>query len=139
MEGQAHPTVITILVDHDMEGQAFLLWGTLSAMGWPELLPMRLARFVDVGLPYDSTDREVWRFVQANQMLLLTNNRNMEGLESLEQTIRDEGHSTALPVITIGRAERIRERLYREQYVARLLEIIVDLDDYRGVGRIFIP
>jgi hypothetical protein len=25
--------VITILVDHDMEGQAFLLWGTLSATG----------------------------------------------------------------------------------------------------------
>jgi predicted nuclease of predicted toxin-antitoxin system len=56
---------------------------------------MRLARFVDVGLPYDSTDREVWRFAQANQLLLLTNNRNMEGLESLEQTIRDAGHSAA--------------------------------------------
>jgi hypothetical protein len=46
-----------------MEGQAFLLWGTLSAIGWLELLPMHLARFIDVGLPYDSTDREVWRFV----------------------------------------------------------------------------
>ncbi len=139
MEGQAHPTVITILVDHDMEGQAFLLWGTLSATGWLELLPMRLARFVDVGLPYDSTDREVWRFAQANQMLLLTNNRNMEGFESLEQTIRDEGHVTALPVITIGRAERMSERTYRDQCATRLLEIIVDLEDYRGVGRIFIP
>lgn len=139
MEDQACPTVITILVDHDMEGQAFLLWGTLSATGWLELLPMRLARFIDVGLPYDSTDREVWRFAQANQMFLLTNNRNMEGLDALEQTIRDEGYSTALPVITIGRAERIRERPYREQCAARLLEIIVDLDDYRGVGRIFIP
>ena len=52
--------MITILVDHDMEGQAFLLWGTLSATGWLELLPMRLARSVDVGLSYDSTDREVW-------------------------------------------------------------------------------
>jgi ABC-type transport system substrate-binding protein len=31
MEGQARPTVITLLVDHDIEGQAFLLWGTLSA------------------------------------------------------------------------------------------------------------
>ena len=48
--------MITILVDHDVEGQAFLLWGTLSAMGWLELLPMRLVRLADVGLPDDSTD-----------------------------------------------------------------------------------
>jgi hypothetical protein len=131
--------MITILADRDVEGQAFLLWGTLSATGWLELLPMRLVRFADVGLPYDSTDRAVWRFAQASQMLLLTNNRNMEGVDSLEQTIRDEGYITALPVITIGRAERMSEGTYREQCATRLLEIIVDLEDYRGVGRIFIP
>ena len=131
--------MITILADRDVEGQAFLLWGTLSAMGWLELLPMRLVRFADFGLPYDSTDREVWRFAQASQMLLLTNNRNMEGVDSLEPTIRDEGHITALPVITLGRAERMSEGTYREQCAIRLLEIIVDLDDYRGVGRIFLP
>ena len=131
--------MITILADCDIEGQAFLLRGTLSATGWLELLPMRLVRFADVGLPYDSTDREVWRFAQASQMLFLTNNRNMEGVESLEQTIRVEGRITALPVITIGRAERMSEGTYREQCATRLLEIIVDLDDYRGVGRIFIP
>ena len=51
--------MITILVDHDVEGQAFLLWGTLSAMGWLELLPMRLVRLADVGLPDDSTE-QVW-------------------------------------------------------------------------------
>jgi len=131
--------MITILADRDVEGQVFLLWGTLSATGWLELLPMRLVRFADVGLPYDSTDREVWRFAQASQMLLLTNNRNMEGVGSLEQTIRAEGHVTALPVITIGRSERMSEGTYREQCATRLLEIIVDLEDYRGVGRIFIP
>jgi hypothetical protein len=131
--------MITILADRDVEGQAFLLWGTLSATEWLELLPMRLVRFADVGLPYDSTDREVWRFAQASQMLLLTNNRNMEGVDSLEQTIRDEGHITTLPVITIGRAERMSEGTYREQCAIRLLEIIVNLDDYRGVGRTFIP
>jgi hypothetical protein len=52
--------MIMILVDHDMEGQAFLLWGTLSATGWLELLPMRLVRLTDVGLPDDSIDRKVW-------------------------------------------------------------------------------
>jgi hypothetical protein len=131
--------MITILADRDVEGQAFLLWGTLSATGWLEWLPLRLVRFADVGLPYDSTDRAVWRFAQASQMLLLTNNRNMEGVDALEQTIRDEGPMTALPVITLGRAERMSEGTYREQCATRLLEIIVDLDDYRGVGQIFIP
>ena len=100
---------------------------------------MCLMHFADVGSPYDSTDREVWRFAQASQILLLTNNRNMEGVDSLEQTIRDEGHITVLPMITLGRAERMSEGTYREQCATRLLEIIVDLEDYRGVGQIFIP
>lgn len=131
--------MITILLDHDVEGQAFLLWGTLSAMGWLELLPMRLVRLADVGLPDDSTDRKVWRCAQAKQMLLLTNNRNMQGVDALEQTIRDEGHIASLPVITIARAECMSERTYREQCAIRLLEIVIELEDYRSVGRIFIP
>jgi hypothetical protein len=30
-------------------------------------------------LPKDSSDRVVWRFAQANQMILLTANRRMKG------------------------------------------------------------
>lgn len=89
--------MITLLADHNIEGQALLLWGTLGAAGWLELVPLRLVRFGEVGLSYDSTDRDVWRFAQANQMFLLTDNRNMVGVDSLEQTIRDENHVTALP------------------------------------------
>jgi predicted nuclease of predicted toxin-antitoxin system len=100
---------------------------------------MRLVRFRDVGLAYASTDREVWRFAQSREMILLTNNRNMEGSDSLEQTIREEGSSSALPVLTIGRIDRITERAYRESCAERLLEIMVYLDDYRGVGRLFLP
>jgi len=50
---------MTILVDHNMRGQAILLWGTLAAEGWLDLLPLRLATFADVGLPVESTDRAV--------------------------------------------------------------------------------
>lgn len=129
----------TILVDHNIEGQAALLWGTLHAEGWPDLLPLRLARFVDVGLRYASTDREVWHFAQARRMLLLTANRNMVDDDSLEQTIRGENHATALPVVTIGKVERIVEAGYREQCATRLVEIVLSLDDYLGAGRLFIP
>jgi hypothetical protein len=131
--------MITILSDHDIEGKVFLLWGTVAASGWVEMLPLRLVRFRDVGLPPDSTDRAVWRFAQTNGMILLTNNRNMEGVDSLEQTIRDENTSTSLPVLTIGDFDRITDRTYRENCATRLIEIIVYLDDYLGVGRMFIP
>jgi hypothetical protein len=86
--------MITILADHNIEGQAVLLWGTLGAAGWLELVTLRLARFAEVGLLHTSNDREVWRFAQANHMYLLTDNRNMEGSDSLEQTIRDENTAT---------------------------------------------
>lgn len=131
--------MITILADHDIEGHALLLWGTLASAGWLELIPMRLVRFVDVGLPHNSTDREVWRFAQAQQMFLLTNNRNMEGNDSLEQTIRDENTPTSLPILTVGRIERIADGLYREACVTRLLEIVLYPVNYLGAGRVFIP
>lgn len=131
--------MITVLSDHDIEGKVFLLWGAVAATGWLETLPLRLVRFRDVDLPADSSDREVWHFAQANGMILLTNNRNMEGTDSLEQTIRDENTAASLPVITIGNFDRIMERTYRENCAERLIEIVVYLDDYLGVGRLFIP
>lgn len=131
--------MITVLSDHDIEGKVFLLWGSVTASGWLELMPMRFVRFRDVDLPPDSTDRVVWRFAQAQGMILLTNNRNMEGVDSLEQTLREENTTSALPVLTIGNFDRITERAYREDCAARLLEIAVYLDEYLGVGRLFIP
>jgi hypothetical protein len=76
--------VTTILVDRNLEGQAILLWGTFAADGWLELVPLRLVTFTDMGLPFDSDDRTVWRFAQAQQMLLLTENRSRKGDDSLE-------------------------------------------------------
>lgn len=59
--------MITILVDHDIEGHALLLWARISAEGWSDLLSLRLVLFDEVSLPPDSTDREVWRFAQKNR------------------------------------------------------------------------
>nr|WP_283763514.1 hypothetical protein [Roseofilum halophilum] len=47
--------------------------------------------------------------------------------------------STSLPVVTIGDLERLDEFFYREQCIDRLLEIVLDIENYRGVGRLFIP
>lgn len=128
-----------ILVDHDIEGQAMLLWAQISSEGWPDLLSIQFVRFVDVSVPLDSTDRAVWRFAQQNGMILLAGNRNMKSENSLEQTIREENSLTSLPVLTIGNVERMVQKEYRDRCEARLLEIVLYIDNYLGAGRIFIP
>lgn len=131
--------MITILVDHDIEGQALTLWETLTAGGWLTFSPMRLVAFAQIGLPVDSSDRMVWRTAQARGMVLLTHNRNMKSDNSLEQTIREDNTPTSLPIITIGRIDRLRERAYRERCAVRLVEIGLKIENYLGAGRIFIP
>ncbi|MBP8252174.1 MAG: hypothetical protein KAX40_07395 [Herpetosiphon sp.] len=131
--------MITILIDHDIEGYGVLLWGTLATTGWLDLVSMRLVRFADLGLAPNSTDRDVWHFAQEHEMYLLTNNRNMDDIDSLEQTLRDSNMQSSLPVITIGRIERMTESTYRELCALRLLEIVLYPTKSYGVGRLFIP
>lgn len=94
----------TILVDHNIEGQAGLIWDTLSKEGWLKLFSIQLITLEQVGLPYESNDREIWRFAQKNKMVLLTANRRMKGEDNLEQVIREENTEKSLPVITISNA-----------------------------------
>ena len=131
--------MIKILIDHDIEGQAMLLWAQISSEGWPDLFSLQFVRFIDVGLPYSSLDRDVWHFAQRNGMILLTGNRNMKDEFSLERTIRDENSPTSLPVLTIANVDHMMQREYRDRCEAKLIEITLYLDNYRGAGRIFIP
>jgi predicted nuclease of predicted toxin-antitoxin system len=128
-----------ILIDHNIEGHAILLWDALAKTGLTELLPLKIVMFSDAGLTYKSRDREVWRFAQANRMILLTDNRNDNEKDSLERTIREENIQNSLPVLTIGKSDRIKERIYRERCAERIGEIVTELENYLGVGRIFIP
>ena len=64
----------------------------------------------------------------------------MKRKDSLEQVMREENTPTSLPVITIGNIERLlAEPEYRARCVNRLVDIVVDIEDYRGARRIFIP
>jgi len=128
------------LVDHNLEGHALLLSGSLTNQGWLDLLPIRFILFKEVGLPADSSDRVVWRFAQANQMLLLTANRRMKGEDSLEQVLREENTFTSLPVVTVGDGNRLlTDSIYRDLCVTRLIELTLYINDYLGTRRIFIP
>lgn len=131
--------MITLLVDHNIEGQAALLHSTLISESWTELTAIRFVTFGQLKLPFDSTDRTVWEFAQTNHFLLLTGNRNMHGSDSLERTIREQNHATALPVITIANIDRMVEQTYRQQCAVKIALIVLYFDDFLGTGRIFIP
>jgi predicted nuclease of predicted toxin-antitoxin system len=113
---------------------------SLPASGWLDLISIRFILFEEVGLAVTSDDRVVWRYAQANQMILITANRSMKGKDSLEQVMREENTPTSLPVVTIANIERLlAEPDYRDRCVNRLVDIVVDIEDYQGARRIFIP
>jgi hypothetical protein len=127
------------LIDHNIEGQATWLWGTILAEGWLDWIEIQFITFEQVKLSIESSDLVVWRFAQENKMIVLTANRSMKGKDSLEEVIRNENKLDSLPVITLGSIDRIEERSYRERCAARLIEIAIDIENSMGVGRIFIP
>lgn len=130
---------MNFLIDYNLRGQAVLLWGTIATERWLDIVPIRFVGFEEVGLLENSSDRLVWQVAQNNQMIILTANRNMKGDDSLEQAIREDNTMTSLPVVTISNKERLDEQNYRERCASRLVEILFDIDNYMGVGRIYIP
>jgi hypothetical protein len=139
VEGAVGYDEMLILVDYNLTGYIVLFRGTLSTDGWLDLLGIRFVTLREAGLAADTDDRTIWQFAQANQMLLLTANRNAKGENSLEQTIREEGNDRSLPVLTIGSLDRLIEREYREQCSARIADVILYVENYLGVSRIYIP
>ncbi len=128
-----------ILADYNLNRQAILFSGSLVVSGLLDLVPIQLMTFEEVGLPADSNDRVVWTFAQINAMLLLTANRNATGEDSLEQVMHEENQPTSFPIITIGDPDRVNESDYRDRCVERLVEIVIDIQDYMGAGQLFIP
>jgi predicted nuclease of predicted toxin-antitoxin system len=130
---------MTFLVDYNLDGYALIFLGILTKLGWLEFVSIRFVTFREAGLSMDSSDRIVWRYAQEHRMIILTANRNMKGEDSLEQVMREENSENSLPVVTIANLDRFSETDYRERCVERLMEIVLDIDQYKGSGRLFIP
>jgi hypothetical protein len=130
---------MNFLVDYNLDGYAIVFLGILTKLGWNESLPIQFVTFREVGLLRESSDRLVWQYAQANQMIILTANRNMKGIDSLEQVMREENTETSFPVVTIANLACLDETDYRERCVEHLIEIVLDIDYYKGAGRLFIP
>ena len=131
---------MNFLIDHNLGGHAEILLGNIASQGWLELVSIRFITFKEMKLSIDSSDRIVWRTAQSSQMILLTANRSMKGEDSLEQVLREENTPESFPVITIGDADRfLADRVYRNRCVDRILEILLDIEAWMGVGRLFVP
>ena len=80
-----------IMADNDSEGQFAVLLAMLESGPWKEFwnsLDLTVTTFEDLGLPATAPDAVVWQACQDRQLILVTSNRNAEGPDSLEATLR---------------------------------------------------
>jgi len=135
--------VIALLVDANLDGHAGLIRARLRIDPWREFadaLQIQFVYFKDIGLERMSPDDAVWRLCQARGYYLLTANRNRESPDSLEATIRREGTPDSLPVFTLADAERLyRNTAYLDKVIEKLLDYLLNLDNLRGTGRLYLP
>ena len=132
-----------IMADHDIEGQMQVLLRLLTSAAWFEVwheLAIRVESFASLGLPENTSDIALWQFCQTQQIILITGNRNKAGPEALEAVIEQNNTPSSLPVLTIGVPPRVlSSRAYAERVATRLLEVLLDVEQYRGTGRLYLP
>jgi Domain of unknown function (DUF5615) len=132
-----------IIADHNIEGHLVVLLRIWTSNAWGSLwesLALEVESFEQLGLPYDVSDRELWQVCQQHNIVLITANRNDEGPDSLEATIRDLNEPSSLPVLTIADpALVLANQDYAERVAMQVLEYFMALDNFRGTGRLFVP
>ena len=132
-----------IMADHDIEGHLQVLLQLLKSEEWHALwneLTYNIESFESLGITYNTSDLDLWRLCQERQIVLITANRNITGPESLESPLQQVNAPSRLPVLTIAAPNHIlSNRDYAQQVVNRLLEYLIDADNVRGTGRLYLP
>jgi hypothetical protein len=132
-----------ILADINAVGLVQHLVTILEGAEWRDLwaaLAAPLSTFKLLGLDSAAPDQLVWHTCQQRELVLVTTNRNHDGPDSLEAVIRAFNTPQSLPVLTIGSAEHlVHSRDYAEAAATRLLDYLLNIDDYRGAGRLYMP
>jgi hypothetical protein len=112
------------------------LWACLSELG------LDLATFPELGLPRDLDDRSLWNRCQEIGWVLLTENRNHDGPDSLQATLQDSWKEGHLPVLTLSNKGRFEHsRYYAEQVATDVAELPFGIANgqYRDQPRISVP
>ena len=129
-----------ILSDENCVGQVEAIIQALDRLGLRELLEIELLSWEKSGLAKSADDETVWRFCQEQQCLLITGNRTGDdGSKALEFVIRNLVTPASLPVLTIANMKRvIPDRQYCIACANRLADIVADIENYRGITRLYL-
>ena len=132
-----------ILADINVVAQADALLSIWTSDAWREFwddLHLSVLSFPSLGLSYNAPDALIWRTCQQEGLVLITGNRNDDGADSLEATIRSENQPESLPVLTIADANRVlHERVYADSVAESVLDYLLRIDEVRGAGRLYVP
>jgi hypothetical protein len=132
-----------ILADNDIRGQLEVFIGVWQGPAWRSLwegLALTVQTFATLGLGEDASDAEVWSSCQNADTVLVTANRNNDGPDSLHATISRAATLVSLPVITLANARRVMiDKPYARQTAEKILEYLLDIEKYRGTGRLYVP
>lgn len=133
----------SIMADHNVESHLVVLLRLWTSDVWRtvwESLDLEVESFERLGIPYNTSDRDLWQLCQQREIVLLTANRSDEGPDSLEATIRTLNTPSSLPVLTIADPELLlTSRDYAERVAVQVLEYLLEVDHFRRVGRLFVP
>ncbi len=132
-----------IMADHNVEGHLQALVNIWLSPEWGGVwsdLSCEIESFERLGIPHNTPDTELWELCQQYNIVLITGNRNAESHDSLEVAINKLGTSSSLPVVTIGDPNRLmRDRDYAEHVAGQLVQYLLDIDNLRGTGRLYVP
>ncbi len=133
----------SLLADVNCGGHLDRLLRFFDTDGWSEFwidMGWSIATYEELGLPGKTPDDSLWHLCQAKEIVLLTNNRNNKGADSLESTIRQFNHPTSWPIITIGDGKRfMKDSDYAVQVARKTIDFLFRIDELRGTGRLYVP
>lgn len=134
-----------LLADVNVEGHLPRLSRILRSLGlWAVLadLDLRLVTFRDLGFAMDLDDRSLSDACQGDGWVLLTENRNHDGPDSLGAVLDDSWIEGRLPVLTLSSKSKFeRDLAYAQRVATDVAELLfgVAMGEYRDRPRIDVP
>jgi len=134
-----------LLADVNVGGHLPSLRRLLNELGLLAILnelSVEFATFPEVQVLPNIDDRSLWARCQELGWVLLTENRNDDGPDSLERTLADSWRVGDLPVITLGNKTRFeRDRHYALRAAADVAELLFGIaaGEYCDRPRTYVP
>ena len=132
-----------LVADHNAIGHLRLLLSLFEAeplrTAWTRL-GLTIEEFDDLDLQRNSSDKLVWLACQEAEVVLVTANRRKKGVDSLAEVIETLGKANSLPVFTLANPKKVfTSKVYARRVAEEMLRYLMEIDDYRGTGRLYVP